>query len=101
MSESIFAVLNYLFAFAMPFTHIGGYITSGIAFILVWSYYKELKTERLLHYLVIFLAYGLLRALVSPDPKTGCNVMVGYFCHWLLPFMLGFSLLSAGNLKKA
>jgi O-antigen ligase len=88
----IFSIANYLFALAVPVTHIGGYITAGIGFLCIGFFWKRFRDEKLLIWLPLFLAYGLLRNAFAGDPAVGNGTMFGYMAHWLWPFVLGYGL---------
>ncbi|MBN1621173.1 MAG: O-antigen ligase family protein [Endomicrobiales bacterium] len=92
MIEKTIKILNYIFAFSIPFTHIAGYAVSGIGFFLSWSFWKKLRSDKFFFWLKIFMIYGLLRTVFSTEPVIGYNTMMGYFSHWILPFMLGYAL---------
>lgn len=88
----MFEALNYIFAVSIPFSHIGGYVAAGLGMFLVAKFWNELRREKLVLFIAVFLCYGTLRNLFSGEPSIGYGVMFGYFAHWLLPFMLGYGL---------
>jgi O-antigen ligase len=99
--EKIILVLNYLFALSMPFTHVVGYFTAGIAFFLSFTIWKRLRHEKLFFWLKVFMIYGFIRAMFSADPDTGYMAMVGYLTQWIFPFLLGYLIADFTSFKKA
>jgi O-antigen ligase len=99
--QSVITAFNYLFAFSMPFSHIGGYAASGIVFLLSWHYWKNFRRDPLFFWLRILMIYGFLRAALSPQTNVGFSVMLGYLSHWVLPFILGYGLAELQTVKKS
>lgn len=91
-AKSITRFANYFFAISMPFSHVGGYIAGGIGFLFALSFWKKLRSESLIFWITIFIVYGVLLSIFSAKPMVGLNTMFNYFSHWLLPFILGYSL---------
>ncbi|MBN1823576.1 MAG: O-antigen ligase family protein [Endomicrobiales bacterium] len=99
MIENILAVLNYLFAAAMPVSHIVGYLACGLALVFVYRVKKELLREPVFLWMLAFVAYGLALVPFSADSGPSLGVMAGYFSHWVCPFILGYSLLGRKKSK--
>jgi O-antigen ligase len=100
MLDNVMTVLNYLFAVAMPFSHVGGYVVVGAGLLFSFSYWSRIKREPLFYAILAFMAYGFIRAFFSSAPAIGFNSMIGYACQWLLPFLLGLGLNRTGEHRK-
>ena len=100
MIENLLVYANYMFAFLMPFSHIGGYLASGLGLVVLWSFHKKIEKEPVYLWLLIFIIYGIFFNFFSSDPRVGSAALVGYFSHWLMPFVLGYGLVNSGYFKK-
>jgi len=100
MIDNLLIYANYMFSILMPFTHIGGYLSCSFGVILIWSFYKKIEKEPLFLLISVFIVYGLILSIFSGQPSTGFSTMLGYFSHWFMPFVLGFSLLNPKYFKK-
>ncbi len=100
MIENLLIYANYMFSILMPFTHIGGYLACSIGIILLWSFFEKIKDEKAFIFISLFIVYGLITSAFSGQPQTGFSTMLGYFSHWLMPFALGFGLISPKYFKK-
>ncbi|MHB9156395.1 MAG: hypothetical protein ACYC5N_12035, partial [Endomicrobiales bacterium] len=101
MVSRIIRISNYLFAAAMPFTHIGGYLAAGIGAFLSAAFWKRVRREPLFLALSAFILYGLARNVFAAERAIGYGTMAGYFSHWMLPFLLGYGLGDLASFKKA
>lgn len=93
--------LNVLFGVSMPFTHIGGYVTAGLAFLCVWYYWKDARRDAIVMLICALVVYGLGRSFFSADPQVGYAAMFGYLGHWLVPYILGLAARSEQDVKRA
>ncbi|MFH1369257.1 MAG: O-antigen ligase family protein [Elusimicrobiota bacterium] len=93
-------ITNYIFAAGMLISHICGYAAAGIGLFFSLKSLKGFVRERIALLFVVFLAYGLLRSVFSPEPGTGFMAMLGYFSQWTLPFLLGYSLAELKDVKR-
>jgi O-antigen ligase len=93
--------LNYLFGFSMPFSHIGGYVTSGLAFLVSWYYWKKVRKDTFFLWLRILMIYGFIRAIFSAQSNVGLSTMLGYMSHWFCPFILGYAVSEKAALKRS
>lgn len=93
--------MNKLFAFTMPFTHIGGYAANLGAFVFIARRWNLLLRNSVVLGLITFIVYGTIRSYFSSDSSIGLAVMVGYIAQWFLPFVLGYSLGDEFQAKKA
>jgi len=100
MIENLLVYANYMFAILMPFSHIGGYLSCAIGLVLLWSFHKKIEKEPLYVLLLLFIIYGIVLNLFSGIPDVGNGALVGYFSHWLMPFILGYGLVNPGYFKK-
>ncbi len=94
-------LLNELFGLSMPFSHIAGYAAAGLGLVAGMSHWKELRRNAIFLMLAVFIAYGLTRNIFTSHAATGYQVMAGYLMHWLAPFVLGWSLADAGQIKRS
>lgn len=99
--QKMLNISNYIFAATMLFSHIGGYVAAGIGFIFSFNVWKKLLKEKLFIWILIFIAYGLIRSVFSTLPSAGYSAMLGYFSQWLLPFMLGYSITTSKHFRNA
>ncbi len=99
--RNIIAILNYCFAFFMVFGHVGGYIASGFGFLVYLPKIKDIIKPHLSKTIIVFLIYGMIISYFSKMPSVGYLVMLNYFSHWLVPFVLGYSLRQSGKIKNA
>ncbi|MCX5782174.1 MAG: O-antigen ligase family protein [Elusimicrobia bacterium] len=100
MIENLLVYANYMFAILMPFSHIWGYLSVSFGIIFLWNFYKRIEKEKLFYILIIFIVYGLIINLFSGQPNVGYMTLIGYFSHWLLPFVLGYGILKAGYFRN-
>ena len=100
MIENLLVYANYMFALLMPFSHIGGYLACGLGFVFLWSFHKKIEKNPVYVWLLIFIIYGILVNFLSAAPDIGSAALVGYFSHWLMPFVLGYGLVNYGYFKK-
>jgi hypothetical protein len=84
---------NYLFAAAMPVSHIGGYFAVLAGLAAAPRTGGRLKKEPAFLGICLFIVYGLCLSVLSREPSVGFHFMAGYVAHWLLPFMLGYAVL--------
>lgn len=98
--ETIKLISNYIFAAGMPFSHIIGYAACAIVLFCSWKNLKELSLEPFFASLIIFVLYGFIRNMFCINPKDGYVVMLGYLSHWIMPFILGYSLKKEENIKQ-
>ena len=100
MIENLLVYANYMFAICMPFSHIGGYLACALGLAVLWSFHKRIEKEPVYVWLLIFIIYGLVLNMFSASPEIGSAALVGYFSHWLMPFMLGYGLLKSKYFNK-
>ncbi|MCB4792500.1 MAG: O-antigen ligase family protein [Elusimicrobia bacterium] len=101
ITDKVLKILNYLFALSMPFTHVIGYITGGVAFLFSWDQWKRLRHEKLFFWLKILMIYGLIRSFFSEEPNIGYMAMLGYLTQWMFPFVLGYTLPDFSSFRKS
>lgn len=94
-------ILNVLFGVSMPFTHIGGYVTAGLAFLCVGRYWNEARRDPIVMLICALVVYGFGRSFFSAEPPVGYAAVFGYLGHWLVPYILGLSVRSAQDVKRA
>ena len=99
--ENTLAVLNYLFAAAMPITNIGGYLVSVLSIALIWRYWGKIVTEPVFSWLLIFFIYGMILVPFSGDPGSALGTMAGYLTHWICPFVLGYAVFDPAKARRA
>ncbi|MBR34434.1 MAG: hypothetical protein CMH78_02960 [Nitrospinae bacterium] len=100
-AKSIIRISNYFFALSMPISHSVAYIACGIGFFPALRFWKKLRSEPIILWVTIFIVYGLIHSFFSTKPVVGYNTMFNYFSHWLLPFILGYSLSERKNIHFA
>jgi oligosaccharide repeat unit polymerase len=83
-------ILNYIFAFFVSFSYPGAYICFAIAILFLYKYWKVIRYEPLLFFIILFMVYGCLLAFFSEYQKEAFNEMYAYFMNWCGAFILGY-----------
>jgi len=84
-------VFNYIFAIMFPFGQDGWKVLSLVSVIFAIKYFNVWKKDNIVLSLFIFLFYGLVLTLFSPNIGTSFKELQNYFVGWLFPFLLGYS----------
>ncbi len=91
-------ILNYIFAAGIIFSHIIGYIVSGLALIFIYKNWETIKKDKLIFFITLFLLYGFVWAFFTEYKKEAFEEMFTYLTSWLFPFILGCYIID--NIKK-
>lgn len=83
-------ILNYLFSVGIIFSHVAGYIISGLAFLLIYKNWNIIKKDNTIFFIIAFLIYGFVWILFVNHQKEAVEEMFTYLTSWLLPFVLGY-----------
>ena len=94
----MFEILNYIFAAGINISHIIGYIVSIIAFFFIYKNWGNIKNNKIIVFVTVFLLYGFIRACFCGYAKDAFEEMFTYLTSWLFPFVLGYFLFD--NYKK-
>ncbi len=82
--------LNYLFAGGIVFSHIFGYVFSGLSVFFIYKNWQNLKKEKIFLAIAAFLVYGFILSCFAQDKQKAFDEMFNYFASWMLPFVLGY-----------
>lgn len=83
-------LLNYLFSIGIAFSHVLGYIFSGLSVFFIYKNWNNLKREKIFLLIILFLVYGFILSFFSYDKQKSFEEMVNYLASWLPPFILGY-----------
>lgn len=83
-------LLNYLFSIGIAFSHVLGYIFSGLSVFFIYKNWNNLKREKIFLLIIIFLVYGVILSFFSYDKQKSFEEMFNYLASWLPPFILGY-----------
>jgi O-antigen ligase len=84
----------------VPVSTVVGYGMSALAVLFIWKYWDKISKEPVFLWLLIFFIYGMLITPFSSSPDIGFSTMLGYLAHWILPFILGYSVYYTGQARK-
>ncbi len=90
--------LNYVFAFGINFSHVIGYIASGLSIIFIYKYWNTIKKDKIILFITLFLIYGFIHASFCSYAKDAFEEMFTYLTSWLFPLILGYLVID--NNKK-
>ncbi|MCK9583035.1 MAG: O-antigen ligase family protein [Endomicrobiales bacterium] len=93
-------ISNLIFAIGMPISQVWGYGAVFIGLTSWPSHARELLKNKVFIAVLVFVLYGFIRSIFSPDSALGFNLSAAYFMHWLLPFALGFTVINEELIKK-
>ena len=88
----MFDILNYIFSAGIVFSHVIGYIVSIFAFLFIYKNWNNIKNNKIIIVVAIFLLYGFIRACFCSYTKDAFEEMFTYLTSWLFPFILGYLL---------
>ena len=94
----MFDILNYIFSVGIVFSHVIGYIVSIFAFLFIYKNWNNIKNNKIIIFVTIFLLYGFIRACFCGYTKDAFEEMFTYLTSWLFPFILGYFVID--NYKK-
>ena len=94
----MFEILNYIFSVGIVFSHVIGYIVSILAFVFIYKNWNNIKNNKIIIFITIFLVYGFIRACFCSYTKDAFEEMFTYLTSWLFPLILGYFI--ADNHKK-
>ncbi|MDD2523821.1 MAG: O-antigen ligase family protein [Endomicrobiaceae bacterium] len=83
-------LLNYLFSIGIAFSHVLGYIFSGLSVFFIYKNWNNLKREKIFLLIMLFLVYGFILSFFSYDKQTSFDEMFNYLASWFPPFVLGY-----------
>lgn len=88
---------NYVFAIMQPFTKDGWKVLSLIALFFMFKNYFIWKKDKIVLSFVIFLVYGFVICLFSPNISVAFKDFSDYFIGWLFSFLIGYSITDEKN----
>lgn len=100
LAKKVLYLSNQLFAISIVFTHIGGYVTGVLGFLFAVPRLNKIIKNNIFKTITLFIVYGLLISTFSNKPSLGYFVILNYFSHWMLPFVLGYFLMEQKHVEK-
>ena len=93
-------IANFIFSIGMPISQVWGYGAVFIGFASWPGRARELFKNKVFIAVLVFVLYGFIRSIFSPDSALGFSLSAAYLMHWLLPFALGFMVINEELIKK-
>lgn len=88
---------NYIFSIIQPMAKDGWKILSLMALFFLFKNYFNWKKDKIVLSFILFLSYGFLVCLFSPDTITSIKDFLDYFAGWFFPFLIGYTIIDKRN----